>query len=182
MGVDPTYNLCGHYVTLATTRNPTLVVPGTGVHPVLLGPALLHSQKTEQSYCNLPNVMCNSLPELGDVRVFGTDGEVAVYSALRNRWRSATHLLCWIHSKDNVKMKLNGLQMDEKKKTEYLKDIYGEKVGSTKVKGLGDSESEEEFEKKFSELGKSLYTRPLISIFLGLSGRAVPLKLLHTDF
>ena len=98
--------------------------------------------------------MVRKLPALSDIRVFGTDGETALYTALRTVWKNAGHLLCWIHSKDNVIKKLGALNMSYDVQQEYLKDIYGEKVGETKVKGLADSENEDEFEVKFNQLGK----------------------------
>ena len=74
--------------------------------------------------------------------------------AFRTAFPNANHLLCWLHSRINVEEKLTKLGI--KNKTEFLKDIFGEKIGDKKMKGLADAESYEEFDEKWSELGKSL--------------------------
>ena len=78
------------------------------------------------------------------MKTFGTDAEVNVFQAIKICFPNADHLLCWIHSKDNVKRKLADLKLRFTKS--YINKVFGEKSGNVKVKGLLDSESQEEYE------------------------------------
>ena len=49
------------------------------------------------------------------MKTFGTDAEVNVFQAIKICFPNADHLLCWIHSKDNVKRKLTDLKQISKK-------------------------------------------------------------------
>ena len=74
-GVHPTFNICSHNITISTYRHPLLYNVNSDVHPVLLGPTLIHSRKTSESYFSLPSVMFRLKPELANLTAFGTDGE-----------------------------------------------------------------------------------------------------------
>jgi len=156
-GVDPTFNICSHNVTVTTYKHPLLLVKETGVHPVFIGPVLIHSSKTFESYFTLPSTMIRLRPGLSDLKTFGTDDEANVYKAMGTCFLKSNHLLCFIHGKDNISEKLSQLGAEDVDK--YVEEIFGVKVGDTKVKGLVDCESEEKFERRWEELVRVWKTR-----------------------
>ena len=150
LGVDPTFNLCDYNITVTTYRHP-LLWSEDDVHPVMLGPVLVHSHRTYDSYFTLPSNMIRFNPSLSNLLAFGTDSEVNVSKALRDCFRSAEHLRCSIHIVDNIKMKCEELGIT----SEYcIDEIMGVKSGEIKVKGLIDCTSKEEFDKKYDALKK----------------------------
>ena len=82
LSVDPTFNICDYNITITTYRNPKLVVENSEVHPVMIGPVLIHSHKTYESYYTLPSNMLRLCPELKDLLVFGTAQCVQVNGCL----------------------------------------------------------------------------------------------------
>ena len=149
LGIDPTYNICNYYVTICTYKNPLLEVSEADRSPVRIGPAITHAQKTFQSYFKLPH---NILHNIAHFKTFGTDAEVDVFQAFKTCFPNADHLVYWIHSKDNVKRKLADLKLRFTKS--YINKVFGEKSGNVKVKGLLDSESQEEYESEWKRLEK----------------------------
>jgi len=150
LGVDPTFNICSQNVTITTIRHPLLIVKSSGVHPVLIGPVLIHSTKSFESYFTLPSSMIRLRPELANLKAFGTDDEINVYKSMETCFKKAHHLLCFIHAKDNISSMLSKLNVENPE--DFIKEIFGEKVGKQKIKGLLDSSSGEEFEEKWNRL------------------------------
>ena len=150
IGVDPTFNICHHNVTVSTYRHPMLKVSISGVQPVMIGPILLHAAKTFQSYYTLPSTMVRLKPSLASIRAFGTDGETEVYETMKACFPKAKHLLCWIHVRDNIEKKLSSLKVNEKR--QYIEDIFGKKLGEVKIKGLLDVTNEVDFESEWNKL------------------------------
>ena len=150
LGVDPTFNICPHNVTITTYRHPLVVVKNSNVHPVLLGPTLIHASKTFESYYTLPSTMVKLKKELAKIRSFGSDGEVNVADAMQTCFPCSKQLLCWIHSRDNVEVKLKNLGVKDKQ--QYMEEIYGKRCGNLKIKGLLDVVDDREFEEKWKTL------------------------------
>ena len=73
--MDPTLNICDYNVTMATYKHPLLVAKTTNQHPVMIGPSIIHSSKTFESYFSLSSNMVRLEPSLQNFKVFGTDGE-----------------------------------------------------------------------------------------------------------
>ena len=67
------------------------------------------------------------------------------------------YLLCFIHAKDSIVKKCTSLRIEPKV---YINEIFGVKVGETKVKGLLDCTSKKDFEKQYQKLKKIWETRP----------------------
>ena len=111
----------------------------------MIGPAITHAQKTFQSYFKLPH-------NIAHFKTFGTDAEVDVFQVFKTCFLTADNLICWIHSKDNVKSKLADLKLRFTKS--YINEIFGKKSGNLKVKGLLDCESQEEYESGWKCLEK----------------------------
>ena len=149
-GVDPTFNICSYNIIISTYRHPLLYNVNSNVHPVLLGPTLIHSSKTFESYFSLPSVMLRLKPELASLRAFGTDGEKNLFEAISTCFNKADHLLCWIHVKDNISQKLESLCIETP--NEYMCEIFGKTSGTTKVKELLDVTSEDQFELEWKRL------------------------------
>ena len=141
--------MCDHNVTVTTFKHPFLV-NSSGVSPVLLGPVLLHGEKTFESYFTLPSTLVRSKPETGNLRTFGTDDETNLYQAMNVCFKRLYHLLSWIHVKDNILKKLSKLKTTNP--SVIITAIFGEKSETTKIKGLLDAENEEEFEEKLKIL------------------------------
>lgn len=79
-GVDVTFNVGDFYVCLTTYRDLMLKTK-SGVHPVMLGPILLHQRKLFSTYYTLPSTMIRLDPDLREILAFGTDGELALFQA-----------------------------------------------------------------------------------------------------
>ena len=149
--IDSTCNIC-NYVIICTYKNPLLEVTGADRTPVMIGPAIAHAQKTFESYFTLPHNMLRHNWNIAQLKRFKTDAEVNVFQAFKACFPNADHLLCWIHSKDNVKRKLADLKL--RFSGSYINEILGEKSGNMKVKGLLDSKSQEEYESEWKRLKK----------------------------
>ena len=54
---------------------------------------------------------------------------------------NGTHLLCFVHAKDNILKKCASLGIKPKI---YINEIFGVKVGETKIKGLLDCNSKKQ--------------------------------------
>ena len=70
---------------------------------------------------------------------------------------NAKHLLCFIHEKVNIVKTCASLGIEPKI---YINEIFGVKVGKTKIKGLLDCTSKKDFEKQYQKLKKIWETRP----------------------
>ena len=143
LGVDPTFNICDYNVTITTYRHPLLLVKNDNIHPVMLGPILIDTNKSFESYFTLPSTLIRLRPSYTSLKAFGTDGELNVYSAFKSCFNKAQHLLCWIHAKENIENKLSKLQV--KDKNIYMEEIFGKTSGNIKIKGLLDCFEENEF-------------------------------------
>ena len=152
LGIDSTYNICNYYVTICTYKNALLEVTGTDRSPVMIGHATTHAQKTFELYFTLSHNMLQHNRNIAQMKTFGTDAEVNNFQAFKACFPNADHLLCWIHSKDNVTRKLADLKLRFPKS--YINEIFGEKSGNVEVKGLLDSESQEEYESEWKRLKK----------------------------
>ena len=108
LGVDCTFQIADFYYMFTTYRNLMLTTE-KGVHPVCIGPGILHKQKLLTSYKTLPLLMTKYNTETSGILAYGTDGEENLYSALSQVFEDAKHLRCDIHLRDNVKRKLHEL-------------------------------------------------------------------------
>lgn len=154
LGVDATFELCDYYLTFATYRNQMLETKN-GKHPTLVGPAILHKKKLERSYHVLPSEMTRWHPPCAGVLAVGTDGELNLANSLLNVFRSAEHLRCDLHMKDNLKSKLSSLGIPHAISKEYMDDIFGRGNEA----GLVHCLSAEDFDVAFEQLKQKWETR-----------------------
>ena len=103
LGIDATFNICNYNVTLTTYQHPMLLDIKSGKSPVILGPSLIHSHKTHDSYYTLPSNIMRFCKDLKSIFVIGSDDESALYGPFKECFPSAEHLLCTIHMKDDIK-------------------------------------------------------------------------------
>lgn len=154
LGVDCTFQIADYYYTFTTYRNLMLTTE-KGHHPVCIGPGILHKQKLLTSYKTLPLLMTKYRRETTDVLVFGTDGEENLYNAMAEVFVNAKHLRCDIHLKDNVKRKLNDLDIGGIAASEIFFDIFGKGMGNVAEGGLVDCKSTEEFDAALEDAMKN---------------------------
>ena len=117
-----------------------------GIHPVRLGPVLIHQRKTFSSYVSLPFSMIKHKSSLSGVLVTGSDGEKLLMDALNIGFSSAAHLLCDVDMEDNIKSKLSQLKIPKAAAEQYMTDIFGRRVENKKIKGLIDCSTTTELE------------------------------------
>ncbi|XP_062573500.1 uncharacterized protein LOC134235383 [Saccostrea cucullata] len=123
-----------------------------GTEPVMIRPILIHQRKNFDSYFKLSSSILQICPEMKSLKVFGTDGDKNLSDAFEVCFTSAKHLLCDIHMQDNIERKLKELGIQKKEAKSYIEDIFGKISHETKIKGLVDSMSPEEFDEKLSSL------------------------------
>ena len=141
--MDPTFNICSYNI-ISTYCLPLSYNVKSNAHPLLLGPTLIHSSKTllllfiTKCYVTTETRACQFK------RAFGTDGVKKMFEAIGTCFNNADHLLCWIHVKDNISQKLESECIETP--NEYMCEIFGKTLGTTKVKRLLDVTSEDHFE------------------------------------
>ena len=69
--------------TVTTYKHPLLAENTTNHHPVMIGPSIIDSYKTFESYFSLSSNIVRLEPSLQNLKVFGTDGEVIVYRSMQ---------------------------------------------------------------------------------------------------
>ena len=102
LGIDVTFNLGPFYVTVCTYQN-LKVITDSGIHPIMVGPTLIHSSKDQSNFGVLFNEIVKRKPSLAtNLKVYGTDGEQAITNAASEAFPFAVHLRCANHLKDNI--------------------------------------------------------------------------------
>lgn len=115
----------------------------------MVGPTLIHYRKNFPTYLFFASTIVGHKKDLERLRVFGTDGEKALFQAFGHEFRLAVHLTCFIHVRRNIMEMLHSLPEHTQK--EILDDIFGKQVGTTFLEGLVDS-SEVSFDEKLDFL------------------------------
>ena len=150
--VDPTFNLGHFYVTPLVFQLKQFVKKHTEEHPIFLGPLLIHNRLNYASYSYFAHQIVSLKPQLRNIRAIGTDGEEALYTAMKNVFHEAVHLRCFRHVRENILAKLRELNLTQSAQDEIISDIFGKKISATEQQlGLVDS-TETEFEEKLSTL------------------------------
>ena len=150
--VDPTFDLGSFSVTTTTYENLHLISRRGGVHPVMIGPMLIHQKKEATTYSVLVDYLPKSRPELRNLRVLGTDGELALSSPFLQKCSELIHLLCFIHFKNNIVNNLKSIGVDECNRKCIVADLFGQQQGTRFEEGIVDSDDEEEFRTRLTSL------------------------------
>lgn len=91
-------------------------------------------------------------PELVAIQAIGTDGEKQLGEGFKLQFRSAIHLLCFIHMKDCIVRKLRDIGVCGDSMKPFVNEIFGEQHGTHLFTGLVDSESPDDFDKRLMSL------------------------------
>ena len=150
--VDPTFDLGSFSVTTTTFENLHLISRRGGAHPVMIGPMLIHQKKEVTTYSALVDYLLKSRPKFQNLKVLGTDGELALSSPFLDKCPNLIHLLCFIHFKNNITNHLKSVGVDECSRRCILADIFGQQQGTRFEEGIVDSEDEKEFRVRLSSL------------------------------
>ena len=121
LGVDVTFNLGRFYVTLCTYQN-FKVTNEKGKHPIMVGPARIHSLKDRSNFAIL---FQGKKPLLATtLRAYGTDGEQALVQAAADAFPFLTHLRCANYLKDNISDHLRKQLLPENVVKEIIYDVF----------------------------------------------------------
>ena len=125
LGIDVTFNLGPFYVTVCTYQNLKLITD-SGIHPIMVGPTLIHSSKDQSNFGVLFNEVVKRKPSLAtNLKVYGTDGEQAITNAASEAFPFAVHLRCANHLKDNITDHLRKMLLPDAVVKDVLRDIFG---------------------------------------------------------
>ncbi|GAU89199.1 hypothetical protein RvY_01778 [Ramazzottius varieornatus] len=140
LGVDTMFNVGKFFVTAVTYRHLLLRSRSTNIgdHPVMLGAIFIHQDKSRATYWQMVASLKNHCSELVDLKVYGTDGDPALYQPSKDLFPAANHLLCDIHMHDNIEKKLRALGEKPDVSMQVIQDIFGKKQGTDKTAGLAD--------------------------------------------
>ena len=152
LGIDPTFNLGDFYVTVTTYENLMLKNQKTGKHPFFIGPMLVHQRRTYETYYYFASELLKSNKALSSLSSVGTDGEEQLRKAFETIFPGAIKLLCSVHKRDNIKMKLRQLGVPEPISKQILDSIFGYQIGGTFNTGLIDAEDAHDFNDKMTKL------------------------------
>ena len=150
--IDPTFDLGAFSVTTTTYEHLNLINRRSGVNPVMIGPLLIHQKKEKATYNIFTDYLLNARPQLRNLQVLGTDGEVALSSPFLERCPQLIHLLCFNHFKNNIVNHLKSVGVDENNRRCIVADIFGQQEGARFEEGIVDSEDEDEFQARLETL------------------------------
>lgn len=147
LGVDVTFQLGPFYLVVTTYKNTVLRVKGTNHSPCFLGPVMMCMTKEESTYLSFIHCLLRTVPGLGQfLHATGTDNETALRNAVSAEFYRSHPLLCYLHSKKNVKEKARQLGLSQSLTARILEDLYARKSG------LVWSSSKEEFDTRVQGL------------------------------
>ena len=160
IGIDATYNLCDMWVTDSCCRYKRLISNTSGMHPVYLGPTLLHFTKDTQTLTGFALEIQVFNPDARGIKKIGVNMEDAIYNGVKIIFPEEQQLYCVRHLKQQDEMQILKM-MDRKKctkkekmmaKKEIILDIYGQRRGTLYEYGLTESSDEAEFCGKLNSL------------------------------
>lgn len=155
-GIDMTYKLGPFYLTTMTLPNPVFVLKSDDQkHPTTLAAIMTSTTKEKQDY----EYMARCLKTEGVTSLaFGMDGECAMELGFEDVFPihngENIHLRCFDHVHDDMKQKLLSMKVDETNRKTIISDILGKEYGGTRIMGLVDSETAEEFEQRYVDMEK----------------------------
>ena len=106
---DTTNNLCDMWVADSCYQNKRLIENASGHHPVLLGPALFHFTKDDQTFTWLALKLQASNPETRKLKRIGVDMEDAIFNGVQSLFQDVSKLFCVRHMKQRDEIKIRKL-------------------------------------------------------------------------
>lgn len=115
-----------NFVTSTTYQNAKFVNQRTGTLTNLLGPALFHVRQDESQFLFFCNNLLKTNYGFEKVRFVGGDHDKGQKEFLKPL-KGVTYLPCKKHIEDNIKAKMQSLQLDASEKKITLEDVFGSK-------------------------------------------------------
>ena len=109
LGTDTTNNLCDMWVTDSCYQSKRLIEDASGHHPDLLGPALFHFTKDDQTFTWLALKLQASNPETRKRKKIGVDMEDAIFNGVQSLFQNVSKLYCVRHMKQRDEIKIRKL-------------------------------------------------------------------------
>ena len=151
LGIDPTFNLGKFYVTVTTYVYSHVINKATHNSPTFLGPILVHTEKTYESYYYFFSTLMKLQPKFANVVAIGTDGEQALVKAIQVAFQGKViQLRCFIHMKDNIRRYLTEILLPESTREDIIRDIFGHQQGTMYFKGILDADSSDDFDRRLA--------------------------------
>lgn len=130
LGADIPFQLGPFYLLVTTYKHTFFNVKGSDHSPSLMGPAMICMTKEESTYLSFLHCLLRELPGLSQyLHAYGTDNEAALVNALAAAFPNGKGLLCYIHIKKNVSMKLQKLGLSVAAREEICRDIFSKARG-----------------------------------------------------
>lgn len=166
LNIDTTFDLGKFYVTIITYRNLSLCLKDEPeVHPVFIGPVLIHQKRDKLTYIHLANSLKQydivNLYKLDRIIAFITDDDAAIHEAFKAVFPDSDYMLCRNHLLKDICRKLNEFRVDESDKNEINKKVFGGQ--SDRTSSLIGSCSIEEFEDRANVIS-SILNRSILNI------------------
>ena len=99
-------------ITIAKYNDPIPCRTSTNISSVMLGPILIHSNKSCRSYFTIPTNLVILNPKISDLKAVEANGEQKLFDTFCTCFSEANHLLCTIHIKGNIIKNCNDLGID----------------------------------------------------------------------
>ena len=165
LGADITFQLGPFYLLVTTCKNTLFKVKGTDHSPSFLGPVMICMTKEEHTYLSLMHCLLREVPGFSQyLHAYGTDNEVALVNALAPAFHNGKGLLCYIHIKKNITLKLQKLGLSVEAREEICRDIFSKPKGLLWEEPTKFLETASGLMKKWDELeGKERHGTPKFS-------------------
>ena len=151
LSIDTTYNLCNSWVTDSCYHN-TRLESNDGKHPICLGPAIIHFEKSAFIFSRFASEMTTLQPQIKDFNVIGTDQEMAIYQGFSSQITDLKLLLCVYHFEKADKRKIMQLNPKNGDMKKIIAGIYGCQCGTVKEFGLAGSADTSDLDRQPEEL------------------------------
>lgn len=120
LGIDRTFDLSSMYATITVFKQLDLFRARTSDAPIMLGPILLSTDATEQTYTYFLNHLKWKLDDQTLQGVIfnessfllGSDQERALINAMENVFPEATRFVCVFHIQKNIRERLRKLSVE----------------------------------------------------------------------
>ena len=120
--VSNTYIKLFHFHNITRCLHFWKRLTSSGVHPVYLGPTLLHFTKDMQTFTRFALEIQVYNPETRGIKKIGVDSEDAIYKAVKIFVLEAQQLCCFQHLKHRYEMQI--LKMMDRKKCTKKEKIW----------------------------------------------------------
>ena len=121
LGLDVTFQLGPFYVLVTTYKNTLLRVKDGSHSPTCLGPMMICLTKEQSTYLSFMHCLLRDAT--------GTDNEPGLRNACAAGMQNSSGLLCYLHSKRNIQVKLKELGISQSLTNRICQDIFAKGSG-----------------------------------------------------